>query len=245
MINMPSKRLFLFISIFFEVYSVCCLNCITYSGTLCTSCSIPYSLYKYTCVSLCGKGYSLVDGKCASDGTSLTLMSTTFYSENNNAKTSVGDFQTEDSSPFINPGNFLPTMDRGFYSDQYSILIGKNTYIPTTDFTFRLYFRPLSYDGIIFHGENIEGNNFLEIEMVSGYLKANLLTIKQSDSQLSVIQLTNSYANRSDGKWFNALIESWQQNEITVSLKIKLNEGTEIVTVIDSEIYISQITRWV
>ncbi|OMJ91054.1 hypothetical protein SteCoe_6524 [Stentor coeruleus] len=242
---MIPRIIFILLSIFFEVYSVCCLNCISYSSTLCTSCSSPYSLYKYTCVNLCGKGYSLVDGKCTSDGTSLTLMSTTFYSEKNNAKTSVGEFQTEDGSPFINPGNFLPTMDRGFYSDQYSNLIGKNTYIPTTDFTFRLYFRPLSYDGTIFRGEYIEGNNFLEVEMVSGYLKANLLTKKQIDSQFSVIQTTNNYANRSDGKWFNALIEVWQQNEITVSLKIKLNEGTQTTTVTGNEIYISQISRWV
>ena len=138
----------LYLCLFFQsVFSDCCLNCTstTYelfntSESNCSICKPPYSLYKFTCVQNCGYGYSPTNNTCTANGQILSFIQTYFNTVNDYTLNRVGQFKTKDESSFAKEGNFMPTVDRGFYSDSFSNLVGLNSWIPTTDFSLQFYF---------------------------------------------------------------------------------------------------------
>ena len=243
--NKPVIIMYFFLFSVLPVWAVCCLNCASVVSSSCSLCASPYLLYKGVCVSLCGYGYSSNGTDCLANGSSLDFLSTSFATAYDYSVSSVGNFQTSSGLPLLSPNAFMPTEDRGFYSDGNSSLVGKAAWVPTNDFTLQLFFRPLQTNGILLQIIDLNLNPYINIQLLNGLVWVGVNTISQNDSSISQMSATNSFLNQNSGSWFNLLLQVYQQAPNMILLSIALSQGTQTLTLQDAELYITGVSQWV
>ena len=75
------------------------------------------------CVQYCGYGYISNGGSCIqAEGENLHYIATQFTSSYSYNMSTIGQFKISNGTSFLDPGNFIPTINRGFYSDSNSRL---------------------------------------------------------------------------------------------------------------------------
>ena len=194
----------LYLWLFFQsAKSSCCLNCniktinldLTYN---CLTCSSSFNLYKSNCVQKCGYGYTSTNNICVANGQNLNFLHINFNSVNNFNLNKIGNFTTVDGSSFINQGNFMMTVDRGFYSDSLSNLVGMDSWVPTTDFSIQIYFRPQASNGIIFQIMNTHNVPFLNVFMINKIFRVSVYTVSQLDTNTHVTNVDTSAIDPTD-----------------------------------------------
>ena len=239
-----------YLSLLFQsVLSNCCLNCAstiqdTNNSTRsnCSICLSPYNLYKFSCVQNCGHGYTSISSTCVVYGPSLTFIQTYFNTINDYSLNKVGQFKTQDQSAFVIKGNFMPTVDRGFYSDALSNLLGEDLWIPTTDFSIQLYFWPLATSGVILQILNTLPYPFLNIYMTNQVINVNVYTISQFNQSTGII---NGYSSLVDqGTWANTLISIQQSDSTTITIQVTVNGIQTIQSFDNLELYIYNTNQW-
>ena len=195
---------------------------------------------------MCGYGFNSTLGKCKPNNLPILFISTNFASAKDYTLTTFGQFQTYDGSQFIMPGNFVPVVDnRGFYSDINSSLIGTYPWVPASEMTIKLYFRPITNNGTILQIVNVDLNNFLIVYLQGGFVNVEVLTISQSDQTIRILNGTNLLQNQTENQWFIILIQVYQTNANTSNLSIKLNQGSAYYSLNDTELYIIDTNQWV
>ena len=237
--------MFFFLVCMISVSGTCCLNCLSIVGSQCAQCASPYLLYKGVCITPCGYGYTSDGISCTRNLDSLHFVSTYFASAYDYSEITVGDFSTSNNQALITSYGFLPTYDRGFYLNGNSALVGNSPWVPTTDFTLQIFFKPLQANGIILQIIDSNSDAYFTLQMANGFLAASVNTISQVDSSTYILTVTNTFLSSTSGSWFNLLLQTQQQTPEFIFLSVGLHEGTASTCMQDSELYIISISQWV
>ena len=235
----------IFLILIIKVSSECCLNCLNFSSDRCYECIPPYSLSNFTCVIECGTGYNSISGICQRNSQSLKLISTSFISYQLYNESTAGNFKTSNNSALIEQGNMFPTIDRGFYSDSNSNLIGKSAWIPWTSFSFKLIFRPFTSTGKIFQVFNSENSIFFEVELLNFFLTCKFLLISQDTKMTQLYELSNVENQVYSTGWTFLYIHYKQTDAHTVYFDIETQSGIVKKYLNNFEIEVNLTSLWV
>lgn len=228
-----------------QARSECCLNCTIISTSECLECDPGYFQSNFTCVSLCGFGYFLNGTRCDRASGSITFIQTDFSKIFLYNLTEAGNFKSSNGLALIEPGNMIPTYDRGFYSDSSSNLIGKSSWVPNTELTMRITFRPLAPNGVIFEGINALNESFIKLSLVSGYVQLEVLVVSQITEFTETEQLANTYLSQATNQWFFLRVLFGQVSSTLVRLDLELLQGTEKIYLSQVEMKITEMNSWV
>lgn len=222
--------------------AICCLNCVNFDSQQCLSCVSGYYRYnQLICVKACPTGYGVVNKECVKSIDAMVLDLKFFeYSDINDRE--IDGFSNNYDVRFTNTGrnSLIPTKDKGFYSDSYSVMFADNNWMPGPDMTFMFWIFGTS-SGVIF--EVVDSTS----KVVQIYLSTNYTLVFRSKSQNNGQLLMNTFLSKT------VTLNTWQYVKLTISqssaTRIIVNilvDGNQVANTLDNqEFYADSTNTWV
>ena len=208
-----------FLSGLYEVISICCLNCDSFSD-VCLSCSTNYYLYNsLICLPSCPEGYSISGSNCILS-TSTTLINEDFSLYTSWSVSSLGNLYTSAGQLLSSNDKSapIPTKYQGIYLVSSSYLISSITWVPAPDLTLIIWVLSKS-DGHIFETRVLTPTK-IRLSISSSVYSFLITTIQQSTGTF-VVQ--DEAILTSTSSWEQIKVKIQQSSATSLNLVAYLN----------------------